>query len=82
MFREIGIYMFREIGSVAYLYRVYRYTPYHAWLYNRTVLGKQVVRHASLPIMAVFSSIEKCIVQKKIPHHIKLAIHIWSTKYG
>jgi hypothetical protein len=23
----------------------------------------------------VFSSIEKCTMQKKIPHHIKLAIH-------
>jgi hypothetical protein len=26
-------------------------------------------------------SIEKCIMKKKIPHHIKLAIHVWSTKF-
>jgi hypothetical protein len=31
---------------------------------------------------AVFSSIEKCTMQKKISRHIKLAIHAWSTKCG
>jgi hypothetical protein len=32
--------------------------------------------------MAVFRSIEKCTMQKKIPCHIKLAIHVWSAKCG
>jgi Cft2 family RNA processing exonuclease len=33
-------------------------------------------------IKVVFSSIEKCTMQKKITRHIKLAIHAWSTKCG
>jgi hypothetical protein len=32
--------------------------------------------------VTVFSSIEKYTIQKKTLHHIKLAIHAWSTKCG
>jgi hypothetical protein len=34
------------------------------------------------PIRDVFSLIEKYTMQKKIPRHIKLAIHACSTKCG
>jgi hypothetical protein len=38
-------------------------------------VGKKITK-------AVFRSIEKCTMQKKIPRHIKLAIHAWSAKCG
>jgi hypothetical protein len=46
------------------------------WIMHEVVnVGKKITK-------AVFRSIEKCTMQKKIPRHIKLAIHAWSAKCG